>query len=477
MQYIEDLFVEIGLEPGGADDTYRQTFDYDTWNLTSCPTVTFDGNDLEMSTDYGVFYYSGGGEVDAEVVFAGYATTVPPFDPEEYPYCPFDPDTGYDDFADVDVTDKIALVLRRYPANDESIAENCPANEACNSTPCIGYFGYKAANAAYDGAAGMMLVQDYSNSADLIEGGTLNPEYFDAEFPALFLHRGLVEAAIPDLPAWADAIDANLTPDSHATGVNATISMQGEAQTIYTDNILGVIPGTDPDIGHEVVLVGAHLDHVGTELCSDGVFNGADDNASGTASVIELARALAGCGAPPARTVIFAAWNAEEQGLLGSIYYTQHPTMPLTDFVAVLNLDMVGAGNGTGLDIYNGIAANSSWIVTLMRNTMAEQGLDYEIAAHANTGGSDHAPFVDRGVPASHAWTMGMHGAYHTTNDTIDTISVEDLAVANRIHWGALVPLAMGTEDEYLEDKGTPAPAPAAKPAFDPAPAALDGPR
>ena len=138
---------------------------------------------------------------------------------------------------------------------------------------------------------------------------------------------------LPNLEDWADAIDATYEPNAQATGVNASINVSATAVEVEVHNIIGVVPGTDPDIGHEVVLVGGHIDHEGMDQLTGDIYNGADDNASGTSVVLEMARMMDECELVPARTVLLAAWNAEEMGLIGSYYYTSNPTYPLEDLL------------------------------------------------------------------------------------------------------------------------------------------------
>jgi Zn-dependent M28 family amino/carboxypeptidase len=113
--------------------------------------------------------------------------------------------------------------------------------------------------------------------------------------------------------------------------------------------VIGVLPGTDQELSEEVVVIGAHVDHLGKDPVSGGIYYGADDNASGTAVVMELARAFVLGGHKTARTVVFAAWNAEELGLIGSCEHVENPSFPISQTVAAWSIDMVGAGDGSGL--------------------------------------------------------------------------------------------------------------------------------
>lgn len=452
MDLVEDLFESLGLAPAGDEGTYRQSFGYDEWNIIGTPEVMIDSVSLEYSDQFLPFAYSGSGEVTAEMVFVGYGMTIPPFDREEYPDCPIDPDAGFDDYEAVDVTGRIALLLRHGPNDDETIYASCPSNEACLGDECLWTFGYKAANARLHGAAGMLLVQDYRHSPSIEEyGGTLDASYYAEDFPALFVDRDSVEIAVTDLRSWADAIDEGLAPSGMATGVEATILLMTSYGTIESSNILGAVLGTDSEIGDEVIVIGAHLDHLGTDDVTGEIYYGADDNASGTAVMMELARALASDHPEPARTVLFAGWNAEEVGLIGSCYYVEHPTFPIGDTIVAFSVDMVGGGIGVGLDLFGGLLPQNEWIVDLMTASAAERGLDYRVVAQDALDASDHACFGAEGVPALLAESVGPHAHYHTPQDSPTQIDLDDLESSALLMWSVLEPLALGVEGNYLD--------------------------
>ncbi len=453
LDFAENLFSELGLDFAGESGTYRQSFDYDQWTQLGPAAVALDGQALSAS-EYMVFQYSGGGEVTAEIVFAGYSLTVPPFDEADYPLCPVDPAAGYDDYAEIDVTDKIVVVMRHGPRDDQAIYDHCPPSEACVAEPCNWTFGYKAANAALHGAAGMILVQDYNEATgEPLEGATIDSTYYDPGFPAVFADRDAVEAALSELPGWAAAIDDSspYTPASTASGVDATLEISAETQLVETENLLAAIPGGDPETGEEVIVVGAHIDHLGIDPTTEEIYNGADDNASGTAVVMELARAMVGHGVDPARTVVFALWNAEEVGLVGSCHYVQNPTFPLADTVAVYSIDMVGSGDGSGMGVYNGTTAEHGWIREVMDGKAEEMGLEWNVAALPPLDASDHVCFTMAGASGVMLSTLGPHGYYHTPQDTIDKILIDDLEAAVWLAWAGLLPIAMGEEDLYIE--------------------------
>jgi hypothetical protein len=438
----EAAFDELGLEPAGDDDTFRQLFDFQAWSLLEAPSVAIGGGDLVPCTEFDVLSSSGSAALTAEIVYVGYGMTVPPYDPADYPDCPLPP-TGYDDYEGVDVNGKIALVVRHGPDDDATVPATCPDNGLCGGVECLWNFAYKTANAELHGADAIILVQHYGAGPEPMHAAA--GDYVD-DFAAVWADRDAVEAAIPDLQAWTDGIDAALAPDPHATGVDAAIGVAAVASTEPVANLLGAIPGTDPELGDEVVVVGAHIDHLGADVCA---YLGADDNASGSAVILELARLISEC-ASPARTIVFALWNGEEEGLLGSIHYVGHPIYPLAATVAAFSVDMVGDGNGTGLALYGTTLTANAWLQDVMAGSAAEMGLDFDVAAMPQSGASDHAPFAAVGVPAVMATTLGSHPYYHTPADTIDTIDLENLEASAALMYAGIKPLVEGTEELYL---------------------------
>jgi aminopeptidase YwaD len=448
--YVESLFDELGVEPAGYARGYRQAFDFWAWRLEGTPTLSIDGIPYQVGDDCRVIRYSGSGQVGAEVVFAGYGLTVPPFDPAEYPDCPLDP-AGYDDYAGLDTNGKVVLLLRQGPGGDEAAVAGCRADADCVGSECLWTFTYKARNAVDHGAAAVLFVQDYSHPGAELPNVAIGASGYDAETPVVFVNRDRIETALPDLPAWAAQIESSLTPASRPTGIQASVTVDAVLSQIQPENVLGAVYGFDPELSDQVVVIGAHVDHLGKDPVTKEIFYGADDNASGTAVMMELARLLRSMREPPARTVLFAGWNAEESGLIGSCYYVGSPTLPISDTLAAFAIDMVGAGDATGLALFGGTLPENQWLVDVMRESARRKRIDYYIYPVFPLAASDHACFADAGVPAMMAGTFGPHGTYHTPADTIDGILVDDLEVAATLMWAVLEPLAKGTEQNLLD--------------------------
>ena len=193
-------------------------------------------------------------------------------------------------------------------------------------------------------------------------------------------------------------------------------------------NVIGILPGSDPKLRHESVIVGAHYDHLGLgrfgTLDPDSaglVHNGADDNASGTAALLHIARRLR--GDPPKRTVVFIAFGGEELGLLGSASYVRNPVYPLSQAVAMVNMDMIGRLRNNRLIVYGSTTAAEFPALLDSLNWYAAFDLR---ASGDGYGQSDHLSFYDAGVPVIHVFT-DLHEDYHRASDKIHKISRDGL--------------------------------------------------
>jgi hypothetical protein len=208
-----------------------------------------------------------------------------------------------------------------------------------------------------------------------------------------------------------------------------------------SNNILALVSGSD--LKDEVILIGAHYDHVGYGSQSNSygpvgfIHNGADDNASGVSALLETAAAVSRLPQKPRRSILFAFWDGEEKGLLGSEYWVNHPTVPLDKVRLAINVDMVGRLRKQGLEVYG--------VRTLpgLRRTVSEQNGD-KILLDFNwdmSGDSDHYSFFSRGVPALMLHT-GLHDDYHRPSDDVERINTQGLKDITRLMFGVLVDLA-----------------------------------
>ncbi len=200
-------------------------------------------------------------------------------------------------------------------------------------------------------------------------------------------------------------------------------------------NLLAILPGSDPELSAEYIVIGAHYDHIGYGYSGNargrpgGIHNGADDNASGTATVLEIAKAMSALPVAPRRSILFALWDAEELGLLGSKHWIAHPTRPLDRVRFYLNLDMVGRLNGNILEVYGSRTAPGLREVYARNNRMGVgAAFSWDIIPD-----SDHYPFVQKRIPFLMPFT-GKHEDYHLPSDDADKIRYDDTERIAR-HW------------------------------------------
>ncbi len=268
----------------------------------------------------------------------------------------------------------------------------------------------------------------------LIPFGMTDPEAQGRDFPVLFCRRGPLDEVASaahgaNLSALERQIDQGPTPASKPlAGWRATGEVQVERVVAETKNVVAVLPGEGP-LAHEAVVVGAHYDHLGyggpgsLAPGEKAIHNGADDNASGTAALLEIARSLKARPEPLKRSVVFVAFSAEESGLLGSNYYAEHPLVPMADTVAMLNLDMVGRLRDEKLTVFG--TSTGDTFAKLIDDLNREHGLDIN-RIPGGLGPSDQVSFYVRQVPVLHFFT-GTHGDYHRPSDDVHTLNIAGL--------------------------------------------------
>ncbi|MFQ3611962.1 MAG: M20/M25/M40 family metallo-hydrolase [Fimbriimonadales bacterium] len=410
--YIARMFESYGLEPKGTDG-YFQDFEV---------TIGFKpgaNNRLRIVPQRGTAWnapaegfrpvnLSDNKEVSGEVVFVGYGISVP--------------DAGYDDYATVDVKGKVVAFLRGAPQWDEVSPEVQRAGRLAN----------KVRTAVEKGAVGILVLNAPDNDRLLplgMRGRTPAAGVAILNLTTQTADRLLRPANLTVAEAIKQ-ISEKRTPISRAIeGIRVEMSASLEPNRGTARNVIGFVPGNDPNLRNEVIVVGAHYDHLGYgEVGSlapepGDIHYGADDNASGTAGVMELARLIAQNREKLGRSVLFIAFSAEEIGLVGADYFLRNCTVPVESIVAMFNFDMIGRSNGGRVSI-SGVGTSADW-EPILRAAQVD-GLQAQLQASAS-GGSDHAVFIRRNIPAVFFFT-GMHPDYHRPSDTWDKINYEDQA-------------------------------------------------
>jgi aminopeptidase YwaD len=448
--HIAREFQDAGLKPGGTDG-YRQTFEVisgvrvgsKTWMRVMRGGPNRDGSAIIAERLFSPFGFSEDGVVEGDVVFAGYGITAPELD--------------YDDYAGMDVNDKVVLVMTHEPREQD---EKSPFRDpnAYRYTEVR----YKAINAREHGARAVIIVED--------------PLSHQGEPEELFAIRGVAggsRAGIVAMNARRQVADRLLTPTGKTViqlqreidrtlhphslpipGVRVAIQVELIEERGTAANIIGILPGSDPVLRETAIVVGAHYDHLGLggeySLAPSRygeIHPGADDNASGTAGLILLAKAFARRGGAK-RTLVFAAFSAEELGIVGSSHYAKSPPIPLQRTVAMVNLDMIGRLTHRTLYVF-GVKTGKEF-AALIEEVNRDHGLTLELGANGY-GPSDHTSFYARKVPVVFFFT-GPHADYHRPSDTVDKINGEGLADVTRLVYQVIDRLANRPEPvTYVE--------------------------
>ena len=418
--YIAREFAKIGLRPGGDNGSYLQGFDVATGVAVKQPTIVALGKQspLILNEEWTPLGLSGSGKVEGDVVFAGYGITA-----KEY---------GYDDYAGIEAKGKIVLVFRYEPPpkNDKSPFQTPPR-----------YSNYatlraKANNASDHGAVGMILV-DFNHTSDKQKEllSTSNSLWRSGNRPITAqVKRDVIEKWLEahgvSLKPLKEKIDREEKPASqYLPGVRATLQVTLEEIRQRTENVIGILPGSDSTLKDENIVIGAHYDHVGfghygtRDSSAEGkIHYGADDNASGTAVLLALAERLSSLPSKPARTIVFAAFTGEELGLHGSRHYVNHPSVPISSTRVMLNFDMVGRLRENRLTVFGTRSAKELSTIVLEE----AQKLGLQVIESDSVGRSDHMSFYNRKIPALHFFT-GTHPDYHRPSDTWEKLNIEGM--------------------------------------------------
>jgi hypothetical protein len=422
--YIAQHFREFGLKPAGDGGTYLQHFMMTIGaELGPKNSLTFEsGKALTVKRDFVPFSFSQNVTLQAPTVFIGYGITAP-----EY---------HYDDYRAIDVKGKIVLVLRHEP--QENDAKSVFAGK--RFTHHAGIVN-KAINAQNHGAAAMVLVNDTGNhrgnSDELIHFHELaGPE--DMKLAALQVKAAIVDQWLKPSGHTLDelrrAIDKDLSNHSFALDASRQLSLTVDVDRTQKKvaNVVAVLPGQDPKVSQQCIVVGAHYDHLGlggleslAPSLAGQIHHGADDNASGTAGLLELADGLTRSDWKPAHTVVFASFAGEESGLLGSSFYTAHPVCPMNQSIAMLNMDMIGRVSHNRLYV-GGLGTSPGFPKLLEQANRANSMGAFELSTSASGyGASDHTSFTVREVPVVFFFS-GLHSDYHKPSDTWDKIDAPD---------------------------------------------------
>jgi hypothetical protein len=470
--FIRSRFERMGLKGAGPNNTYFQP--YNLMTATIRESVPMNGLEitaadggtrhLSLGQEFYPHRFSASGSATGSVVFVGFGISAPHL--------------GYDDY-NGDLKGKVVLALDHEPGERDP---NSPFDGVVTSEPSTAW--RKALAAQEKGAVAVLFVSDVHNHPGAASFEATARTYWPEQPPRILNYM---------LAAWADRIHipvAQISPALAASlvaGTNRTLdelaksaetsrgltpmALPGGKVLMHTAvdrhivpdrNVVALLEGGDPRLKNEWVIVSAHYDHNGADATQ--IFNGADDNGSGVVALIEIAEAYALAakdGRRPKRSVLFAAWNSEERGLLGAWAYTEQPLAPLSTIAAVLNMDMIGRneeipiGGGqrfAGLEVQTAESNSNALnlmafskvpdITAVVERANGGIGLDLKKRYDNNSSNlvrrSDQWPFLQRGVPAM-GFITGLHPDYHTQYDRpekINYVKMEKIArLVHQVSW------------------------------------------
>lgn len=412
-----------------------------------------DGKEINFTIkdEYVPFEMTANRSINAPVIFAGYGITAP-----EY---------SYDDYKNLDTKGKIVFLLKHEPGEEDSgsVFEGKKLTEYSE-------INVKIKNAMEHGAVGVMIATDPLNHTSLTPRGFPWPS-LSKIIPKDALPISLIEneavkvpvvqvgeevinllfGNVENLKKMQKEIDKNNSPKSfELTGYSAFIKTSTKIEEHISNNVVGFLEGTDPQLKNEVVIIGAHCDHIGYRKNhnpgEDYIFNGADDNASGTSAVMELAKAFGQLNPKPKRSILFITFIGEELGLLGSEAYVNNPLFPLDKTVAMINFDMVGRNNPDTLYII-GITRSPDLSEI---NSKENEKIGFTLCYNQEQflGRSDQANFLKKKIPIIF-YSTGEEGEYHKVTDEVSLIDFRK--EARVVQLGFLTSLFVANDNNYYK--------------------------
>jgi hypothetical protein len=425
--YIANEFKKAGLKPGNPDGTYFQTFTIPGTVQLAEPKLVLTGPkgqviELKPGVHFHALGAGGSGAVkDAPVVFAGYGVSSETM--------------KYDDYDGLDVAGKVVVLLRDVPRSNWT--EFGPKLRA--QAP----FSSKMGRAAERKAKAVLFINDADTARtgdDLVDFNFTAVYSQGSPLPALHIKRSVVEQMLATgqtetLADMEKTLDADFKPQScPLEGWRATLEVQSKRDKLQLKNVIGVLEGAGA-LAKETVVVGAHYDHLGyggqggslARLKKMAIHHGADDNGSGSTTVMELARRFGQIPNRQGRRLVFMTYSGEELGLLGSKYYCEEkPLFPLADTIAMVNLDMVGRLKTDAVSqpidlLVEGKNTSKAW-PDLLEQVNKKHHFNFK-SFFGLAAVSDHYWFYRNKVPVLFIWT-GIHEDYHKPSDTSDKINV-----------------------------------------------------
>ena len=401
--FASEKFEKAGLIPAG-DENFFQYLNVEhnkidspvVFNLIT-PKQTIA---CQPGKDFVLRGFTGSGDISLPVAFCGYGISRP--------------DLGYDDYENIDVKDKIVIVFKQNPTW-----------KIYDSTWEKEYPREKSRVAFEHGAKGILFVSRPNDSRPQpLIGSVMHGEGEQLlDFPQLQISieaaNDLLLASELSIKECQTKIDESKTPFSFVTDSEAEIFVKTKYErSAKTTNVVGLLEGSDKELKDEYLIIGAHLDHVGSQ--AGLLFPGANDNASGSAGVIEIVEAFQASKIKPKRSILFVLFASEEQGLLGSKYFVKNMNIHPEKVVAMFNLDCIGYGDS--IQVGNGKSSPDLWSLA---NGMDQENFNLMVTDTWGGGGADLTPFYEAGIPALYFVSKYGYDHLHLSSDVPETLNSE----------------------------------------------------
>lgn len=402
-EYAAGRFAEYGLQPGG-DDGFLRHFSLEANEIVGGVGLALVGDGgveqpLQHGEDFVARGFTGSGDVTAPVVFCGYGLSLP--------------GQGWDDYADVDVRGKVVLAFKQAPPFQ---VDGVEWGEAWLPRP-------KAITAAEKGAVALLLVSvpDVDRPQPLIGSVLHGPGDQPLSMPQIQVSGEVADTLLAEVSTTLSQVQATIGETNQPWTAELGRSVHVSVQARYdperdTANVVAVLPGSDPTAGDEHVILGAHLDHIGSQ--GSVLFPGANDNATGSAAVLATAAALSRGELRPRRSVVFILFSGEEQGLLGAKAYVADPVLPLDSAVAMINVDCVGMGDGLHLG-----GGGASPVLIGLAEAINARTSAIEPGDSGYDGWADAEPFFEAGLPTLCVATRNGWHHLHRPTDRPDALA------------------------------------------------------
>lgn len=409
----DPLNTQVGPEEGAGRPTGFMSISHKAVIIASAPVLQIlpPGVPLnqELGTDFVPVFDSPSSHVRAPIVFVGYGI--------------IDSALAMNEYDGVDVNNCIVLFLRGKPDHYKGTISHADKIRIAGQKGAIAYLTATGpVLSAYEMRRGVTgrpsAFYGLAAEADMLPGAWISTSQ------AEYILAGLDPSKSKQLRTIQEQLNSSPTSGSFRTDYFGVLEWDAHRERGFLINVAATLPGTDPTLGNEAIVIGAHRDHFGKQ--AGLLFPGADDNASGTAVMLEVARALAKLPIKPKRTLLFLSFSGEEQGLLGSRLYIQKPVIPLGQTKVMINIDHAGIGNGrltvgvTGLD------------AKVVQEAGQSAGIADKVDVFGFFPGGDHVPFKEAGIPTVTVVSGGIHLHFHQPTDTIETLNQEILVSAAR---------------------------------------------